>query len=184
MEVDGERINAAVSSPKANLDISSRIDLMIADQYSLSVTVTLTVDNSLHFTRSWPRNEWTSPPHGQHSSVNVVSMSASAYWLLTLNSHLTLAVVRDFRWTAVESGRCWERRYWVTFSSWSQATPALNSSGVGFEASAGTGHEAVPLKWPHFWLASMASWKRMEKITQLELLVSRWGMEVGRGLRL
>ena len=67
------------------------------------------------------------------------------------------------------------------FSSWSQAAPALTSLGVGFTVSAVTGREVVPSKWPHFWFPSMASWKRMEKIAQLEPLVSRQGTEVGRG---
>src|SRR6266702_3041837 len=186
MEVVGVNTRAAVSSLEANLDISSGRDLMIADRYSFSVTVTPTAASSSRLTRIWPRNVRISPPRGQRISENAVSKSASAYWLFTLNSVLTLvqrslAEVRDFKRTAVESGRRWESRYLATISSCLQSATAFSSASVEVVALAGTGQGVVPSKCPHFWLASIASWKRMEKIAQLDPLGSRRGMEVGRG---
>src|SRR6266702_1169521 len=186
MEVVSISMHAAVSSPEANLDISSRRDLMMADWYSFSVIVTLTAASSSCLTCIWPRNVQTSPLRRQHISKNMVSKSASAYWLFTLNSVLTLVQrslveVRDFKRTAVESGRRWESRYLATILSCLQLATAFASASVGVVVLAGTGQGVVPSKCPHFWLASIASWKRMEKIAQLDPLGLRWGMEVGRG---
>src|SRR6266702_674475 len=155
MDVVGDRTCAAVSNLEANFDISSGMDLIMAEWYSFSPIVTPTTASSSRLMHIWPRKVRTSPPHGQHILEKAVSKSISAYWLFMLNSVLTLsqcslAEVRDFRWTAVESGRCWERRYIVTVSSCFQSAISFFSSSVGLLMSAGTGHGDLPSKCPHF----------------------------------
>src|SRR6266702_1172345 len=150
MDVVGNRTRAAVSRPDANLDISSGMALM-AEQYSFSVMVTPTAANSSHLTRICPRKVRTSPPCRQRILEKAVSKSVSAYWLFTLNLVLTLsqhclAETRARKQTVVESGRCWERRYLATVSSWFQLTTAFSSASVGALVSAGAGQGVVPSK--------------------------------------
>src|SRR6266702_7200723 len=155
MDVVGDRTRAVVSNPEANFDISSGMDLIMAERYSFSPIVTPTAASSSRLTRIWLRKVRTSPPRGQRILEKAVSKSVSAYWLFTLNSVLTLsqrslAEVRDFRRTAVESGRRWERRYLATVSSCFQSATSFFSSSVGLLTSAGTGHGDLPSKCPHF----------------------------------
>src|SRR6266702_1624787 len=155
MDVVGDRTRVAVSRPDANLDISSGMALMMAEWYSFSVMVTPTAANSSHLTCICPRKVQTSPLRGQRILEKAVSKSISVYWLFMLNSVLTLsqhclAETRACKWTAVELGRRWERRYLATVSSWFQLTTTFSSASVGVLASAGAGQGVVPSKCPHF----------------------------------
>ena len=49
------------------------------------------------------------------------------------------------------------------------------STFMGWAVSFGTGHVVVPSKWPQQCIASMASWKHVAKVAQLEASSVRCG---------